>query len=146
MQDVDLLYATMLYTGFLIVVVLIFRFKSTLALAHCNWENPSTVRHFKPVSYYSSLTLVQYRINASAMMIVGGRFHGLTSKPQMFVISVAPFFAVSHFVFSSAKKTYVKIISVVVTVVGLYWCYLNGSRLALVLVFYSVCCNDDESP
>ncbi len=124
----------MLYIGFLIVL---FLFSDLI-----NSAKDTAQLSFLLQTYAIStglilflITLLQYRINASAMSIVGGRFHGLTSNPQMFVISLAPFFPVAYFTYSQSKSPWVRLLSVGATLLSLYWCYLTGSRLSLVLIF-----------
>jgi hypothetical protein len=80
------------------------------------------------------LNLFQYRVNSSAMFVIGGRFHGITFNPQMFVISAAPCLPVAYLMLTGTSNSLVRLIAIGAAVLTLYWCYLTGSRLALLLV------------
>jgi hypothetical protein len=133
LENVDTLFVALLFVGFVIVV---FIYWTLLQQARNTKELIELYLRFAAVTggAFLALTFFQFGINRAATSIVGGRFHGITNNPQMFVISIAPFFPVMYYLFAKSKVSLVRVGCIVAALLSLYWCYLTGSRLALVLI------------
>lgn len=133
LENADAVFVMLLFVGFAIVV---FIYWTLLQQARTSTELIQLYLKFAAITGASflALTLFQFFVNRAATSIVGGRFHGITNNPQMFVITVAPFFPVMYYLFAKSKISLVRLGCILATLVSLYWCYLTGSRLALVLI------------
>lgn len=133
LENADTVLVALLFVGFAVVV---FIYWTLLQQARNSTDLIQLYLKFAAITGASflAITLFQFSINRAATSIVGGRFHGITSNPQMFVISIAPFFPVMYYLFAKSKISIVRLGCVLAILVSLYWCYLTGSRLALVLI------------
>ncbi len=129
----DYTFVVVVFVGFVIVAVV---FSILFQAANTPTEAFSLYLLFilATAAIFFSANLFQFYVNRSAMFVVGGRFHGITNNPQMFVISAAPLLPVAYFVFANYRNLAIRLLAAVFVLVMLYWCYLTGSRLALLLV------------
>ena len=70
-------------------------------------------------------------------MLVGERYHGITSNPLMFALSASIIIPTLLYQYKIAAKKF-KWIYIISFISMAYFIYLSGSRLGLLLVFFSV--------
>jgi hypothetical protein len=133
LENADIVYVALLFIGFATVVYI---YWTLLQQSRNSSELIQLYLKFAGLTgaAFLALTLFQFVMNRSATSIIGGRFHGITNNPQMFVISIAPFFPVMYYLFANSKKAGVRLGCIIAALLSLYWCYSTGSRLALVLI------------
>ena len=87
---------------------------------------------------FLGINLLQYAINPAATMILGGRFNGVTSNPQMFALSTAVVVPTLLFEYNHPRRTLPRWIVLICFLALAFMVIQTGSRLALLLSAFSV--------
>ncbi len=87
---------------------------------------------------FLAVNLLQFRMGPEATMVVGGRFHGVTSNPQMYALSTAIIAPSLLFDYTRTKPTFPRWLTLLAFCVLAYFVYLSGSRLSVLLTTVSV--------
>jgi hypothetical protein len=82
--------------------------------------------------------LVQYRINPTATMQVSNRFHGITSNPQMYALTVAIMVPSLLFQYTQDRRKVSRLAVLFAFLLLLFFALISGSRLSLLLTAVSL--------
>jgi hypothetical protein len=86
---------------------------------------------------FIAINSIQYYINPSATFLVSGRYHGVTSNPLMFALSSAIIIPALLYQYHRSSIKF-KLIYIISFIILLYFIYLTGSRLGLIIIVLSV--------
>lgn len=130
---VDLLLSTLLILAFIIVTFMVW---DQLAISKSATELMGRYQALMAgtAAIFIAINLTQFVLGRPATMIIGGRFSGITSNPQMFALSVTPFFPVAFHLIKTRTPVILRSLAIIAAVICLYWCLLTGSRLSLLLI------------
>ena len=138
LKNYDAIYlkSILLFVGFLLMLLAT---KATASQALRGIEKKNGL--WVPVKLASFafiiINVLQYYINPVATMLVGERYHGITSNPLMFALSASIIIPTLLYQYKIAAKKF-KWIYIISFISMAYFIYLSGSRLGLLLVFFSV--------
>jgi len=127
--------------GLLLLAFVVMLGATTLIASGWASEAKPISRVWMPLSAASlgflAVNAIQYRINPEATMLIGDRFSGTTSNPQMFSLAIAIIAPILLYQFTKTGNASRKVAILAACLMLGFFIILTGSRLALLLTLFS---------